>query len=349
MLSVPAVFESYIMLDELPIPYAPVQSLAALETLHGQYAASLESLSPGDLPALAHSSGRLAGAQFMLGDGEAALVSISRAIQAARTSGQINLMGYLLNLMGAVQGYFGLYPAACQSFDQAEAFFSETNDLIGLAWQQQIMAREYLRDVGQTEQASAQLTSAMSVLRTRAAPHALIENLLAQADCLIRMEEFRRAADAARQAEGLIGEHRAGWYQPELHLIRGKMSLAEGNPKGAWQQGFNGLGAVGHQGDLRTLTALYLLLGVALEHDRLRLNDARDALERAITAGRKRGRRLHLALALRQMGLHLKRHSNRPTARARGSGFLFEAHRMLSEMGLADRYFMRSGGAGSSD
>jgi hypothetical protein len=37
---------------------------------------------------------------------------------------------------------------------------------------------------------------------------------------------------------------------------------------------------------------------------------------------------------LQQAGLHLKRFASRPTLRARGSGFLFEADSLFGEMGL---------------
>jgi hypothetical protein len=139
-------------------------------------------------------------------------------------------------------------------------------------------------------------------------------------------------------AGATIEEHKLIWYLPELYLRRANLAHLERNYRDAAAHGLNGLAAAGNLGDLRPLTALYLALGTALEQDRGRLNDARDALDRAILIGRRRGRKLHLALAVRQMGLHLKRFSNRPTARARGLGFLFEASRLLKEMDVETGY-----------
>lgn len=81
--------------------------------------------------------------------------------------------------------------------------------------------------------------------------------------------------------------------------------------------------------------ALYRILAFLLEREQDRVEDAYDALSRAIAMGRVRSYRLDLALALQQTGRHLKRFASRATQRARGSGYLFEAHRLFREMDLA--------------
>src|SRR5262249_14431966 len=134
--------------------------------------------------------------------------------------------------------------------------------------------------------------------------------------------------------DGLIAEGKHYFYRSEAYLLKTQLAFAEGNFKLAYKHACAGLGAVGDLGDVRVLASLYRLLAILLERDRNRVDDAHDALERSIVVGRERARRLDLALALRQCGLHLKRFANRPTLRARGSGFLFEAERLFAEMGI---------------
>jgi tetratricopeptide (TPR) repeat protein len=324
--------------SELPIPYRSVLALSQLETLRNQGEARIKAMAEATQDGLAWEHGNLAGIAYVLGDGVAALSYIRLALQEDEANRQSELRGYFLNILGAASCYLGQYQAGREAFEQAAALFTANNDALGLAWQQHFYARELARDFRDYAQAYTQLNAALPVLRTRAHAQIAIENQLAQIDCMIQQGEIRRAKEGLQQIEGILNDQKCFWYRPELYLLRAQIATQEGNYKHAWQECYAGLGHIGDQGDLRMLAALYLTLGYALEHDRNRIDDARDALGRAIEAGRTRARHLHLALALRQMGLHLRRFSNRSTTRARGSGFLFEADKLFHEMNLTELY-----------
>jgi tetratricopeptide (TPR) repeat protein len=323
---------------DLPIPYRSVLALSQLEAMRNQGEARIKAAAEGTQSDLAWEYGNLAGIAYVLGDGTAALSHIRLALQEAEALGQSELRGYFLNILGASLCYLGQYQAGREAFQQAVALFTANGDALGLAWQQHLYARELARDHRDYAQAYTQLNAALPVLRARAHAQITIENQLTQTDCMIQQGEIRRAKEGLQQIEGILNDQKSLWYRPELYLLRAQVATQEGNFKRAWQECYTGLGHIGDQGDLRMLAALYLALGHVLEHDRNRIDDARDALGRAIEAGRTRARHLHLALALRHMGLHLRRFSNRPTTRARGSGFLFEADKLFHEMGLTELY-----------
>jgi tetratricopeptide (TPR) repeat protein len=195
-------------------------------------------------------------------------------------------------------------------------------------------AREYARDQGQFQAAADQLEKALPVLREKAPVQTVIEGLLALADSYLRQGDLTRADDVLAQIESLVIQGKRHWYRPELYLLRAQAAVAADHIEQASQHAYTGLSAVGAFGDLRLLSPLYRALGSILGRDRNRAEDAYDALERAMAVGRARARKLDLALALQQAGLHLKRFANRPTLRARGAGFLFEADSLFGEMGL---------------
>jgi len=327
--------------SDLPFPFQPIRSLVHLEESREAAEQALENLAPADRDVATHIYGNLAGISLMLGDGPQALEYVAKALNAATAIQDQDGRGHLLNTRAAIECHMGLYVEARASFGEAEALFTRAGDALGMAWTQHLEAREYARDQNDYARALQLLNGAMPVLRARSTPDAVIQTLLTQIDCLVRTGESRRARDAVQQAEFAIHESKSFYYRPELMLMRAQLSLFESNFKQAWQYCYSGLGMVSDQGDLRMLTPLYTALALALEYDRNRADDARDALERAITAGRSRARRLHLSLALRQMGMHLRRYFNRPTVRARGSGYLFEADQQFSQMGLAAIYNLK--------
>jgi ATP/maltotriose-dependent transcriptional regulator MalT len=197
-----------------------------------------------------------------------------------------------------------------------------------------MLAREYARDQGQFKVAADELEKALPVLREKAPVQMVIEGLLALADSYLRQGDLKRADEVLAQAESLVIQGKRYWYRPELYLLRAQAAVAADHIEQASQHAYQGLSAVGDSGDLRMLAPLYRTLGSILGRDRKRSEDAYDALERAMSVGRARARKLDLALALQEAGLHLKRFANRPTLRARGSGFLFEADSLFGEMGL---------------
>jgi tetratricopeptide (TPR) repeat protein len=273
--------------------------------------------------------------QYYLGNCEGALVAADAGLEIPTPPGQEAQAGYLHTLRGAVYSYLGHYEAAEAAFETARDCFLTQGDPLGIAWYQHIYARELLRDQNRLKLAAEYLEVSLPILKEQATAQAALENMLAGADCAIQQHFLDRAVDLLDDAESIMYSGKRPWSHPELYLVRARLSLAQGDPKRAYQYAQRGLGAVGaHGGDIRTLPLLYCAMAAALDRDRSRLNDARDALARAVTAARARGRRLHLAQALRQSGHLLKRFTTMPTLRARGSGFLFEADRTLMEMGL---------------
>lgn len=320
------------------LPYRPAATLSQLEIMRQQSERTLTQTPPADVQHRAWELGNLAGITFSLGDGPAALDSVQRAIRAAEESAQVGLRAYLQNTLGAVLCYQGQYAQARAAFQQAERIFAGVGDSLGAAWNQHLLAREYLRDWREYREAIRYLDMSLPVLRSRGNPEVIVEHLLTRASCLLPHGEVRHARELLAQAEGVIVEGKCYWYRPELYLLRAEISILENEIRKAWQHCYDGLGMISDHGDLRLLPAIYLTLATALEYDRTRIDDARDALERSINAARTRGRKLNLALALRKMGQHLKRFSVRPTTRARGAGFLFEAAQLFREMGLSEVY-----------
>ena len=64
------------------------------------------------------------------------------------------------------------------------------------------------------------------------------------------------------------------------------------------------------------------------------VDDARDARLRSVAAAQVRTTRLDLGRALFEIGMHFKLYTNRPTLRARGSGYLYEASQIYQQIGL---------------
>ncbi len=278
--------------------------------------------------------GHLAVVDYYQGNGDSALALIRRAVQIACDDRLIPLSGYLLCSQGAILCYMGHYRESSEAFGEARVIFAQADDALGAAWWQYIYGREYARAQGQFAMTVEQLESALRSLHGNVTPLAVIETLLALADCYVHLGNLQRAAHAIQQADNLIGEGRRHWYRPESYLVKVRLALADNDPKQAACYASSGLGAAGMSGDLRVLCRLYCVLATILEQDRDRIEDVYDALARAIAMGRVRSSRLDLAIALQQTGSHLKRFASRPTMRARGSGFLFEADRLFHSMGI---------------
>ncbi|HRE47312.1 MAG TPA: hypothetical protein PLD47_06255 [Aggregatilineales bacterium] len=239
---------------------------------------------------------------------------------------------------GAAACFQGQYQRGANYFEEAEQAFAASGDSIGEAFRRQAYAREYASDLRQFSKTTEYLTVAVQVLRGRVPQTVIIENLLTQAACMVHQNELRRTREIIQQAEALMNEQKAHWFRPELAVIKADIAVLEGNTEDALKHCYTGLGGIGDSGDLRMLSPLYLLLGIILEREKNRESDVQDALDRAIATGRVRARRLHLALALRQMGMHMRRLTARNTVRAKGSGFLFEAERMLGEIQLSEQF-----------
>lgn len=315
------------LVTDLTIPFQPATDPAELETR-----CELLSADSKDSEVFERHC-ELAGLYWALGECENALDNLQKALHLAQQNNQRDSIGYLLSLQSAALCYIGQYAAAHALFVQTETLFKRQNDESGVAWQQHLMAREYHLDLGNFTVAQHQAAQAGAFFRANNLWHAYAESLLTQAHCALGSGEPRRAADFLKQAEGLITERALKWLAPEYHWLRARTALAEGAPRLAAKHCYSALNAVNNGGDVRLLTALYVTLGKALEPDRSQQAAAQDAFERAVAA-RERARCLHVAQAYHAIGLHLKRYSQRMTARARGSGYLFEAERRYKALGL---------------
>ncbi|GAB4548079.1 MAG: hypothetical protein OHK0023_10500 [Anaerolineae bacterium] len=325
------------IVDGLPHPFCPRTDPATLDELRELLIQTLDARS-SQLDFAERSwvaeYGALAGICLLLGDYDLAENQVGQAIKLASEGARPSHLGYYKCIQGAAQCALGKYEIGCENFDSAEAIFSQAGDALGVAWTQHLLAREYHTDNGTHLEALNQLNLALPVFRTHGVYHGLIENLLTQTANLIAIGDMRRATDILRQTEAQINERDQCWFLPELSLLQAKIALAENRAATAARHAYHGLSQIGNCGDLRMLSALYLVLGISLESDRAHIVNARDALQRAVNVGRGRARRIDLARGLRALGMHLKHYSQRMTGRARGSGFLFEAEHLFAEIGV---------------
>jgi len=276
----------------------------------------------------------LATINLYAGEATPALAYSNEAIQLAMNEKLPLMQGYFLCTVGAIQCYAGQYPSASQSFAQARQLFLKEENGLGIAWWQYLQACEQDRDQGNYGQMAEHLHAALPVLREKTTPKIVIETLFGLADAYLHQPDALKAKAHLDEAEHLLVEGKHHWYRPKLYLLKAQLALVEKDNKLAAQHVHKGLSMVGDQGDLRTLSPLYRLLAAILQSEHTPIDSVLNALERAIAAGRTRARRLDLALALKDTGTCMKVFSTRATARARGSGFLFEAEQLLTEMGL---------------
>jgi tetratricopeptide (TPR) repeat protein len=283
---------------------------------------------------IARTLAHLATIEFQNGNAEVAYTNLMQALDVLQNVEQRTLYGYLAISAASVMCYSGGYQQASTQFDEAAEIFNRSTNELGQAWWRHVYARDFLRDGGDYDQAIRLLTGAVDSLHQRASPQAVIENLLATADCWLQLGRIDRAGEVVGHVEPLIAVGKRRWYVPELALLKGRIALAQGNLTKATGFFEVGIGGVSSGGDMKELAPLYTALGVLLESSGERQEDARDALERAVNCSRHQARKLHLAVALQTCGNFLKRFTNRPTERARGSGYLFEGHQIMTQMGI---------------
>jgi ATP/maltotriose-dependent transcriptional regulator MalT len=283
---------------------------------------------------LARALSQIASIEYYSGNPEEAIVFAREAAEVVSELSQPLLHGFYLCTVGSILCYMGQYKQGEEALQQAQALFAREEDDLGMAWWQYTQARELMRDRSECAEAAKMLEQALPTLRDKVAPSAAIEAMLALADNYICMGDLPRGQEVLKKAEQLIIDGRRYWYRPEMYLVKARLAIAENNIMQAVKFAYTGLGVAGDQGDLRVLATLYRTIASILERDRTRTEDTQDSLDRAIATGRKRARRIDLALSLQQAGSYFKTHANRPTVRARSAGFLFEAERMLTEMGI---------------
>lgn len=302
-----------------------------------QYAEQLLRLTRDSVAHVEHarSLSNLAAIELYMGNPAVAYTDLLQAVQCVQDLDTQAVHGYLLSASALVQCYLGNYPAASSLFDDARQIFEQNNNALGRAWHNHLYGREYLRDQGLYNEAIEMLQGATQILYERASPQVLIENLLTLADCHVNLAQYGSAANILQQVEPLILSGGNHWYKPELSLLKGMHAMIQGSESESIKLFTSGIGSVSIGGDPRMLCTLYRGLGLMLSQQKTTTTDALDAFERSITCGNHHARRLHLAMALRDAGNFLKRHTNRATDRARGSGFIFESHLLLKDMSFA--------------
>lgn len=194
----------------------------------------------------------------------------------------------------------------------------------------------YMRDQGRFTEAADPLNQALAMFTAEKMVYHTAACQLALVDVALRNRRLDEASMLLLRADETLSNARIHWYRPAWWALKARTALEQALYKHAATFAGRGLGAVDNFGDLSALPALYRVLAAALErgHERERVEDARDARLRAVTVARVRGSRLELARALFELGWHYKLFTNRPTLRARGSGFLFEAEQIFGEIGI---------------
>jgi tetratricopeptide (TPR) repeat protein len=307
-----------------------------LFTARQQAAESVELLRvAGSTPIhVARALGNLATIHYYTGETDTAVNFTNEAIQVAVGAGLTLWQGYFWCSMGSILCYTGKYSAATECFDQARTIFIQEESELGVAWMHYRQASEQDRDQGDNNRMVKRLQGVLALLREKTSPKIAIEILLALGEGTLLLGDAAEANEHLLEAEHLVNVGKYYWYRPSLYMLQARLVLHENDPRLAAQIVYKALGIVGDQGDPRVLSPMYRLLATVLQYARSDQDSVTNALERAMAAGRSRARYLDLALALKEAGTYIKATAMRPTARARGSGFLFEAEKMLGEMGL---------------
>ncbi len=272
---------------------------------------------------------------FRRGEGERAMAAYREAIDIFRAIDARVMLGYALSGMCQALCFAGQYSAARVHIDEAERIFAENDDESGPIWCLSARGRDLERDLGEHEAARDHLQTVVEALRQTSYVDETLYAMLALADVQVRLDALDAAATTLEEAGAVIQQKQAHWFLPEHQLTTGRLAMARGDYAAAMENASRALAAVGVRGDPRTLPAIYRLLARALQA--LQPSDAgviHDALERSVAAARGRARRLDLALSLNELGRFLKQRADRPTNQARGSGYLFEADLLFSEMGV---------------
>jgi len=283
---------------------------------------------------IARAFGNLATIHHYMGDTPIAVNFTNEAIQVAIGAGLTLWQGYFWCSMGSVLCYTGKYSAASDCFDQARQIFIQEESELGVAWMHYRQACEQDRDQGDNQRMVKRLQGVLAFLREKTSPKIVIEILLALGEGSLLLGDAAKANEHLLEAEHMINVGKYYWYRPSLFMLQARLVLHENDSRLAAQIVYKALGVVGDQGDPRVLSPMYRLLAMVLQQQHSDQDAVLNALDRALAAGRSRARQLDLALALREAGNYIKATAIRPTARARSSGYLFEAEKMLVEMGL---------------
>ncbi|MBI5928841.1 MAG: AAA family ATPase [Chloroflexi bacterium] len=287
----------------------------------------------GDPTLLQQATAQLGRLKILYGEAEEGIEILERALRMPSVSDGNRTPGHLHQDHALALCFLGRYDAAATAFDEAEKYFISQKDTASLAHLQLLRAYELFLDREHYDHIEATLQKFESDSQPSSEDLDLLASLLRLA-LHIHRKQFDDANQLLQKLNTRSVTSAMLWYRPVIALYNAELVILQGNVDDADQFLHQALGAVGVQGDLRYLTAIYAgLAEVKIMRDE-KVEAIQDALDRAETAGRRQGRRIHLAKALLLYGQYLKHTSHRYSTRARASTFLFEASLLYKEMGL---------------
>lgn len=275
---------------------------------------------------------------LMYGNIDEALHALERALTLPPppNSGMAPLADVLLNHAVALC-YAGRYMDAEAVFDAARDYYLEDGNEDRAQFVEIVRAFELHIDQANWDDIERILDTASDVID----PYIQKEEVDILLD-LIRVsvafgkEDYDAAQELLTKLESQHDSPARRWYLPIVYLRHAELLYKQGKLDESRRYAYKSLGAVGIQGDLRYLTAVYTLLAEAMITQGNHSEDMiLDALNRAVMSGRTHGRRIHLARSLLLLGHHLRETSHRFKTRALGSSSLFEAEEIYKEMGIS--------------
>ncbi|MCQ3930134.1 MAG: hypothetical protein DPW16_06710 [Chloroflexi bacterium] len=287
----------------------------------------------GDPALLQQATAQLGRLKMLYGEAEESIELLERALRMPLATDMHRTPGHLHQDHALALCFLGRYDAAAAAFTEAEKYFLAQRDDTSLTYLHLLRAYEFHLDRGALDETEAVLQKFTTENPTPSEDSELLATLLRLA-LHVRRKQFDDARQLLQNLETRPLSSALLWYRPAIALYHAEMVILQGKVEEADQFLHQALGAVGVQGDLRYLTAIYASLAeVKIMRDE-KVEAIQDALDRAETAGRRQGRRIHLAKALLLYGQYLKHTSHRYSTRARASTFLFEASLLYKEMGL---------------
>lgn len=271
--------------------------------------------------------------KMLYGDAEEAIKLLEEALRMPSTPDVYRTLGNLHQDHALALCYLGRYDEAAKAFEAAENEFIAQKDNSGILQLTLVRAHELHLDRGAIDQIETALQKYEVTASPRTEDLELLASLLRLA-LHIRKKEFDGGRAVLAQINTRPMSSVLLWYRPAFALYNAELAILQGDVEAADQALHQALGAVGVQGDLRYLTAIYAgLAEIKVMRDE-QVEAIQDALDRAELTGRRQGRRLHLAKTLFLYGQYLRHTSHRYSTRARASTFLFEASLLYKEMGL---------------
>ncbi|MHB8626456.1 MAG: tetratricopeptide repeat protein [Aggregatilineales bacterium] len=288
---------------------------------------NLRSSSATDHGALAQALYRAGQFALALGDGQAAVNALAESFQIEPTGAAHIGLGWALRLLGD-------YAQAQIEFERVLAESSTNTTLVGLAF---VGLARCACDCGNWEAALAKLDKALPILQDEQLTYHEAAARLVQAELHTRLGQDADAQITLDRVDAQLISAKIHWLRPEWWALKARLAFAKGDSGAAEKAARRGLGATDDRGDMQSLPTLYRTLAAALERGRIHtgIDDARDARHRSVLAAQTCAARLELARALHEIGLHYKLYANRPTLRARGSGYLYEADKHFQAMGIS--------------